>query len=152
MIKRVIRLLIVMLVGISINIGFYFNALADVPCNNLPEIKYQETLLNSSVRLLEILQGISTNHINEIKKGIQNDLTLLIMEIGEMLGYEGCFKDDSLDMAYKIIILLSVYNEKYPVKEWNEDDKILSIFTKAQAYNAEYLKKTRNRDWSGIIK
>ena len=122
------------------------------PCEDMPQVTYQDTLLSNSLRFMEILQGLTTKHTGEISSGLKNELSLLILEIGSMIEQNGCFQKKQIEKANKILILLSVHNDNFHVKEWNENKKIIKIFKDARSRNSSYLEKTRERDWTGLMR
>lgn len=133
-----------------LTIGSYSAYAKEISCEDLPDTKYEDLLRQKTVRFAEILQGLLTGHANKIKKSVALELYLLILELDVLLQTEGCIASENRDSIYKVLILLSVIHEKHPVKEW-EKSNITNIFENARARNPKFLKKTLQRDWSGVM-
>ena len=48
---------------------------------------------------------------------------------------------------YQQLILLSVMSEKFSIKQWEQDEKLQSIFLEVQSMDKDFTAKTRDRCW-----
>jgi hypothetical protein len=102
----------------------------------------KETLL--SYVYLNILHDIKINNIDDVEKSLEKNIAY------DVVSYNNSIEQSKTDPdeINKYLILASVMNEKFDIKNWKNNAELQKAFSSAQQRDSKYTAEVRCRDWS----
>ena len=113
-------------------------------CDGFPQESPQEYHSFKLVNKLMILKAIVERDLARASGFLKTDLSSLILQSGKKIEND-CFSSDKRGEVQKILIILSVFDEKSALTEWAKNKKIEEIFSSAREAFPEYVKEAEER-------
>ena len=96
---------------------------------------------------LEFLHNASINNMQKYREGIEQSLSSEVIIIWSGINNKDTTPKDK-EQSYKILRLIAVQNEKYPIAAINSNPDAVSILNKAIENDEAHTKWLRSQDWT----
>jgi len=128
---------VIMLLVLSFFVGYYFNEIKNKKL--LKQIAYK-ILINETYLLLSYMHLINIGNSGELNESIASELMVNVKAIDGL-------SDNLNNYNEKILQLIAIENEHYPVALWGDND-VKAVLNKAIELDPGYTKELRLRDWT----
>ena len=105
------------------------------------------TIKTEAISNASNLHLVNIGDVSGLQELLQGNLYYDVLSLSELLTQKELTHDER-ETIQKILTLIAVQNEKFPVPKWNSDDQIMPILNSALANNAEYANQLRARNWT----
>jgi hypothetical protein len=95
----------------------------------------------------EYLHRLQINDINGLRTILETWLAFDVRSLWESTQNERTSKKDR-DLAYGLLRLMAIQNEKFPVDKWNSDPEITAIFQAAIENDRAHAELLRRQNWN----
>jgi hypothetical protein len=95
----------------------------------------------------EYLHHLNIGDVAGLKSDLQGRLAIDVRVLWALLQTKELTEEERR-RAFRVLRLVAVQNEKYPVPAWSKDDELKAIFRAALAADPRHAEEIRAGDWS----
>jgi hypothetical protein len=137
----------VLLVFLGLLLGLTINAGLALPEERESTVTLVDYSLYSAVTSVGALHQIKIGEVPRLESHLEAVLALDIIGMSQELEGTSLSESDR-ERIVKMMVLVSVMNEKFEIESWRKNVELQNIFKKAQAQEPNEAKSFRCKDWS----
>jgi hypothetical protein len=93
------------------------------------------------------LHMLNIGEVRQLQKFLQQRISSDVLALSALLQHYKLSTDERARLQ-RLMTLIAIQNEKFPVPEWRSDGQVMAALNAALSENPEYANELRARNWS----